>query len=80
MEKKTGDKRSLSPVNQPEMKKEKIEQLIRSAGIIQLSSGQDEAYVKKTDSKIKCKPCGKFDLFKNKEMEKRREINVHFHL
>ena len=60
MEKKTGDKRSLSPVNQPEMKKEKIDRLIGSAGIIQMSSGQDEAHVKKADSKIKCKPCGKF--------------------
>jgi len=60
MEKKTGDKRSSSSTNQPEMKKEKIDQLIRNCGLIQSSSGQEEAHVKKTDSKITCKPCGKF--------------------
>ena len=55
MEKKTGDKRSLTPVNQPEMKKEKIDRSIRSAGIIRIPIGDEEEHAKK----ITCKPCRK---------------------
>ena len=51
----TGDKRSLSPVNQPEMKKEKIDGLIRSAGIIQIPIRDEEEHMKKNT----CKPCRK---------------------
>ena len=54
MEKKTGDKRSLSPMNQPRSAKLKREESDQS------SSAQEETHVKKADSKITCKPCGKF--------------------